>query len=420
MSDSSVIEIDLPAIGRNMRLLREVVGSDCRLCPMVKADGYGLGAVRISRTLVAAGADMLAVYTPGQATELFQAALGVPILVLMPVREVSRVDELYRGFICGKLHLTVHDEDQLRQLIHLAERFGAAIPLHLEVDTGMSRGGCSVSDAPKLLQRIATHPRLKLAGLFTHFASAEADTSFTDEQHTAFEELIASNEQHIPDDCLIHAANTFTTFRHERFHHSMVRVGLAWAGYCTEEMAGPELLAKGEELEPTITWASSIVQIKSIPAKTPVGYGSKWRAKRDSVIGLIPVGYADGYPVTAGTPKRRPGQHTTGASVGVLAEGMNTSAVQYAPVIGAVNMDQITVDLTDIVDALGDARELKVGTRIELISSDPDAPNHLPRLARSCGTFAHEMICRLNPRLRRVYRTISPEEIVPATAGAVA
>jgi alanine racemase len=381
---------------------------------------------------------MLAVYTPAQAVELFNVPVGLPVLVLMPVREVQRVDELYRGLICGKLHLTVHDADQLNDLVRLAEQFGAAIPLHLEVDTGMSRGGCLVADAPRLIERITSHRRLRLAGLFTHFANAEADEAFTNEQHSLFNELIDQHSKIIPQDCLIHAANTFATARSKRFHHRMVRVGLAWAGYCTEEMSGEEIITEARNLEPCITWSSQIVQIKRIAAGTPVGYGSRWRADRDSLIGLVPVGYADGYPISAGTrsdassaTKRTSRRKSTEAPssssepcawVSVVVESPRGKFVKVAPVVGAVNMDQITIDLTHIAESLESSVSdmIGVGTRVELISSDPSSPNHLPRLAESCGTFAHEMLCRLNPRLKRVYKTVSASALKPVNAPALA
>ncbi len=397
MHDSSVIEIDLTAVGQNLRLIRQIVGPDVKICPMVKADAYGLGAARLSRTLVAAGADMLAVYTPAQALELFNKAIGSDVLVMMPVREIRRDEELYRAMICGRLHLSVHDADQLHDLIQMAERFGAAIPVHLEVDTGMSRGGCTIDEAPALLARISSHPRLKLAGLFTHFANAELDLAFTDQQHTLFERLIETHREIIPGDCVIHAANTFATMRAPRFHRSMVRIGLAWAGYCLEEMSGGEIISEGERLTPAITWASQLIQIKRIKPDTPVGYGSRWRARRESVIGLVPVGYADGYPARAGASNE-----PSAGGAAVIALKMDDGSTHYAPVIGAVNMDQITIDLTEIAASHED--DLRVGMRVELISADRDAPNHLPRLAEHCGTFAHEMICRLGPRLRRAYK----------------
>ena len=163
MRDTSVVEIDLSRVIRNMGVLRRIVGSGCAICPVVKADAYGLGAVRISRTLEQAGASGLAVFTGAEASELLEAGLGGPVLVLMPLREVRRGSELHRGLARGRLHLTVHDFAQLEDLRLLAGRLALALPVHLEVDTGMTRGGCNLRDVPAALAGIAASPQLKLA-----------------------------------------------------------------------------------------------------------------------------------------------------------------------------------------------------------------------------------------------------------------
>jgi alanine racemase len=409
MRENSVIEINLTAVAHNVRLLRRIIGPACALCPIVKADAYGLGATRIAKTLLSSGADMLAVYTPGQAAELIHGAVTAPVLVLMPVREVERVDELYRGFICGRLHLTVHDAAHLDHLIALAERFGAAVPVHLEVDTGMTRGGCSLEDAPVLIRRIAAHRRLNLAGLFTHFACAESDAELTDLQLEQFNRLIEENAEHIPHTCIIHAASSFATLRAQRYHKSMVRIGLAWAGYGMDELvsgeSGGEVIADGQHLQPCLRWRSRIVQLRTVPAGTRVGYGQAWTARRTSLIGVVPVGYADGFPYGAGMRDdagTRGKQAASAVQVGVELRTAAGALVRHVPVVGAVNMDQITIDLTDLTQGDG-ASSIGIETPVELVSPDPDAPNHLPRLAEAAGSFTHEMMCRLNPRLKRVY-----------------
>jgi alanine racemase len=437
MLETSRIEINLAAVSHNLRLMKRIVGSACGLCPIVKADAYGLGAIRTARTLVAAGADMLAVFTPGQARELFAANLPGPVLVLMPVREIDRTDALYRQLICGRLHLTVHDGEHLEELVRMAERFGATIPLHLEVDTGMSRGGCSLTEAPQMLRRIAEHRRLTLAGMFTHFADPESDMDMTDAQLASFDALLEENAKLIPSEAHVHVASTFAALRAPRFHKSMIRIGLAWMGYGIEALEGGEVITEGEELIPAVTWISRITQMKTIPAGMTVGYGATWRADRESVIGVVPVGYADGYPMNLGAmdnpdetehPKAQ-GLQSLGANgqIAVLIRHNGETRRINAPVVGAVNMDQITIDLTD---AVSDARHLGatigIDQEVELITPDAAAPNHLPRLAELGGTFAHEMLCRLNPRLPRVYvnRPVHPEraasEARPAKANSAA
>jgi alanine racemase len=417
----SVIEINLLDLDHNVRVLRRIIaaggtggvaGSECGLCPIVKADAYGLGAIRIGKRLAYEGAQMLAVYTPDQAGELMKAAIGCRILVLMPVREFARVDEIYRGLISDKVHLTVHDLEHVGNLIAITERYGLTINVHLEVDTGMSRGGCNVDEAAKVLERIAGCRRLKLAGIFTHFASAESNVEFTDQQLAAFDRLLSEQAAHIPPppECRVHAANSFATLRHPRFHKSMVRIGLSWAGYGAEWMQDGEIVPEAQNLRPIVTWKSRLVQVKTIEAGTPVGYGSRWKAQRPTTLGLVPVGYADGYPMALGSRDDK----SKGASVAVMDRGPDGmehgGLLGYAPVVGAVNMDQISIDLTDLVERSAADKSIGVGTIVELISPDVKAPNHLPTLAKMAGTIPHAILTGLNPRIKRQY-------LAPATAG---
>jgi alanine racemase len=434
MHETSAIHVNLAAIDHNMRMLRQMVGEGCAICPIVKADAYGLGAIRVAERLVQSGADMLAVYTPRQAAELARAGIDVPLLILMPVRDIARTDELYRGLISGKLHLTVCDAGHLDDLVKLTERFGTTIAIHLEVDTGMSRGGCPLSDAPALLQRIASSRRLHLAGVFTHFASAETADDSADRQLALFEQLLAEQSSLIPDDCLVHAASSFATLRHTRFHKTMVRVGLAWAGYGCEWMAGRERVRGAGDLQPAVSWHSRIIQVKTIEQGTAVGYGGTWTAKRRTRLGLVPVGYADGLPMGLGrTDSKREGA-MVGVEIGAaqasapatpqLAPGITSTQprrVAYAPVVGAVNMDQISIDLTDLSTSRWGGAKVDIGSAVELIGVDSSAPNFLPIVARAAGTIPHEMLCRLNSRLPRVYQSAStvrmPAPVAAAAAG---
>ena len=410
MHEPSCVEVNLSALDHNMAAIRRLVGAECKLCPIVKADAYGLGASRVARRLASAGADLVAVYSLPQAAELGaatanQSSLGVPVLVLMPVSEIRRGDETARMLTSGRLHLTVHDLAHYESLAAIAEQFATTIPVHVEVDTGLSRGGARPEEAGRLLDRVASDRRFALKGVFTHFANSRVDRAGTDAQLDRFDELLAASAHTLADDTDIHVASTYALFRHRRYHRSMVRFGLAWAGYGLEELDGGELELGDDLLRPCLRWRSRLVQVKRIPAGTPVGYGSRWVAKRPSTIGLVPVGYADGFPVY------RPdvtGGDANGAQpqrIAVLREvsrGARTEIVrEFAPVIGAVNMDQITVDLTDL-DLLTQ-RDGGVGLTVELVSPDASAPNHLPRLAARSGMIPHEMLCRVHSRIPRLY-----------------
>ncbi len=402
MTANSELRVDLGAVEHNVRVVRGIVGPDCALCPILKADGYGLGVTPVARHLKAAGAGMLAVYSLEQAAQIARAAVGGPILVLMPVHEIPRNDETYRLLIQGRLHLALHDPGHLESLQRLADRFATPVPVHLEVDTGLSRGGCAPGEAKPMFERVVASRWLKLAGVWTHFASAARSAQATQRQMEVFDGLLESCGPLVPADCLIHVAATSAIVRHRRYHRSMVRFGLGWAGYAPDLVGAVQFRRQAAELRPILSWSSRIVQVKTIERGTRVGYGATWTARRRTTIGLIPVGYADGYPPALGATDERAGT----ASVAVhVPDGR-----AYVPVVGHVNMDQITVDLTDAVRKA----PVEVGTAVEIIGTDPRAPNHLPALAKAAGTIPHEILSRLSPRLPRVYRSSQIVETKPA------
>jgi len=397
---TSRIEVDLSAVEHNVGVVRRAVGAGVGICAVLKADGYGLGGVRLAKRLAIAGIEMAAVYTPEQARALLDASLPgtIPIHVLMPVRELERADPLYRALLAGQVHLTLHDADTFRAVSEIAQSLGLTIPVQVEVDTGMSRGGACPSEAPALIARAAEHPRLKLAGVFTHCAAADSDPAQTARQAAAFDDVLQRAGSAISPECMVHQASTYGCFRAASLHRRMVRVGLALLGYGGEEFADPagvELIEYTRNLVPVVRWVSKIVQTKWIEPGSPVGYGCTWRAKRRTRLGLVPVGYADGYPRALSNKAR----------VGVeLADGVKA----FVPQVGTVSMDQITIDLTDLPE-----QGLGVGCWVELVGKDRAAPNHLPELAKQAGTITHELLCRFGPRVPRHY--IAVEETRPDT-----
>ena len=407
MPAANVLDINLAAIERNLRAVGTFIGPETGICPIVKADAYGLGLRRLGPRLQAAGADMFAVYDPDEAATLFDSGVGRPALVLMPVTSIGRSDPLYRALIRDRLHLTLHDQHHLRNLLRLAEHFGITIPVHLEVDTGMCRGGADPEDVPPLLEALHQTHRLRLAGIFTHFSEAERDDDRTRHQLARFDALLEDAAPRIPSDCLVHVANTAAMLRGRDFARSMVRVGLAWAGYGTELYTHAEHPVPADPgLQPALTWTSTIVHTRTIPADTPVGYGSRWTSRRPTTLGLVPVGYADGFPAACADLGRG-----NDARVGIrLADH---APIHHVPVVGAISMDQLTVDLTDIVERTGRHHaDLRAAT-VELVSPDPDAPNHLPRLAAAAGIRIHQFLCGLGPRANRRYLAHQPADAAP-------
>jgi alanine racemase len=390
MRAGSSLFIDLSALDRNTRALRRAIGPGCCLCAVVKADAYGLGAARIARQLEESGAGMLAVYSLSQAEAIAQSGGMLPQLVLMPERDLEIGSEAHRMLLAGRLALTVHGLSHAGELADLAERLGGVtIPVHLELDTGMSRGGVAVEDAARALASISEARHLQLAGVFTHFSDSSGDAAMSLQQDAQLDRFLRDHAAEIPAGTLVHASNSHAMLSDARLHHGMVRVGLAWTGLA-QPRAGDGCPVP---LEPIVRWESQIVLTKEIDAGVAVGYGSRWTATRRTRLGLVPVGYFDGYPMSPDGRTR---------SVRVLAETAAGPIVRTAAVLGSVNMDQIVIDLTDVPAVLAYGNGF-IGMRVEVYGSDPSAANFLPAVAEASGTHPYDLLCRISPRVPRVH-----------------
>ena len=422
MLNTSHISVDLCAVDHNVRVLREALerapaagGEEpVRICAVIKADAYGLGAVRVAHRLEKAGVEMLGVYTLDEAVELLGASVRTPVLVMSPVRSIADSDTLYRAVSHGRLHFTVHSLEQATLLGKQADRFGVELPVHLDVNTGLNRGGARVEACGEILEAVLGRRRLILAGVSTHFMDADRDGAGAREQAARLRALADEYAERLPGMAVLHASNTSGAFRSKGLHFGMVRVGYAIAGYGADAFEGGEeefeLRELAHALRPTVRWTSSVCHLQWVEAGERVGYGGEWTADRRSLVALVPVGYADGYPFSL----------TGKGVVRVLAGG----ELRDAPVIGRVSMDQITVDVTDLLGE-GGGMTVGIGTEVELIGRDPEAATHLPTVARAAGTIAHELLCRLSRRVPRRYE--SPREpagrvvtrrVAPASSGA--
>lgn len=417
---TSRIEIDLAAVDRNVAVVRSVLagggpqrdGAGVQLCAVIKQDAYGLGAPRIAKRLASIGVDLLAVYCVAEARKLADVPIPTPLLVLMPVRHMERSDVLYRLAVRARLHLTLHSIEQAQDVIAMAGRLGVDFPVHVQVDTGLSRGGCLPDEAEKLVELVVNAPRLRLAGVMTHFSSPDTDDAFTREQAKLFRGWIerikpmlgrSIAKGHPP--CVVHAANTCATFRSDQFHATMVRVGQAMFGYGGETFADPHRVQfsdEAQQLAPAVRWLSRIVHVQDVPAGWPVGYGRTFVTERPSRIAVVPVGYADGYPRALGNTAqvRLTGLHWDRPRTIEPTEQHGAARPEgcWAPVVGRVSMDQVTIDITDAPAGL-----CGVGMEVELVGNDPSAPNHLPVIAEQAGTITHDILCRISPALDRVY-----------------
>jgi alanine racemase len=334
--ERSVVTIDLAAIRRNAERLRRAAGG-AELWAVVKADGYGHGAVDVAGAALEGGATALAVATLAEALPLRAAYPDVRLLVMGPVEDVARARE-------AQLELAAADG-----LVH------EGVPMHLKIDTGMGRWGLSELPAPTR----------DVVGLMSHLASAESDPDFTRLQIERFREATA----HLQG-LTRHLANSAATLRHEEARFDAVRCGIALYGI------SPFGRDPGEEqLEPVLRWESYLALVKRLAPGESAGYGRRFVAEMETWLGIVPVGYADGF--------RR---DMTGTHVVVGGE--------RRPVVGTVSMDALTVDL---------GRELERGTPVTLVGSGIAIEEH----ARVAGTIGYEIatgIVSAPGRARRVVR----------------
>jgi alanine racemase len=381
----SVAEVDLAALRRNLARIRATVGPGVAIYGVVKADAYGHGAVEVGRA-IASSCEALAVSLVEEGLELRSAGLTCPIIVLGAYYGGRHSEVLEAG-----LTPVVYDLADLERFALAPTRRlprgastgdGAGLPdraaegrldLHVKIETGMNRLGVQASELPGLLAAAARFPRLRVHGLCTHFSSADvADEGATREQLRRFDQALAAAASAGVTPSVIHAANSAATLRFADARFTAVRPGLALYG------ALPSDAIARDDLEPVLSLRTKIMALHDLAPGEGVSYGLRWRAERPSRVATLPIGYADGYP-----------RHVRGAEV--IVGG------QRVPVAGAVCMDMMMVDVTDVPGA-------QVGDRVTLIGRDGAESISADDLGRWAGTVNYEIFCGLSKRVPRVYR----------------
>jgi alanine racemase len=362
-------EIDLDAVSRNAAALA-ALAAPARLCAVVKADGYGHGAVQVAAAALAGGASWLAVALVEEGVELRRAGIGAPILVLSepPLAAVPEAVE-------AGLTLTVYTAAGIEEAARAAGRLGRETPVHLKVDTGMHRVGADPADVAALAGRVASLPVLRFEGLWTHLAVAdEPDDPFTGEQLARFEKVRAelAGRGLVPE--MVHAANSAGTILHPAARLDLVRCGISLYGY--PPAAG---VAGTVELTPALSLKAEVTMVRRLAAGERPSYGRRRPLPADSVVVTVPLGYADGVVRALG--------HAGGE---VLVVG------RRRPLAGTVTMDQLMVDCgPDAVVEVGDEVVLLGRQGAEAITADD--------WARLLGTISYEVLCGVGPRVDRRY-----------------
>ncbi len=347
-------EVDLGAVSANCARILAHVPAGSRLLAVVKAGGYGHGAVPVARAALEGGATGLAVATLEEAQGLGGLVRTEDILVMGGLTL-----DLAPAAADGGWAVAVSSHEMARALSHAGE----VVPVHLKMDTGMGRFGCPPEEAPELARFIDQAPRLLLAGTWTHFACADTDDAMTKAQFKRFTDALTAFDV---DPGLRHACNSMGAHNHPEFALDAVRAGIAIYG-C--EWPGTR---------PALALRSVVTHIKTVEAGATVGYGATWKAPDKRRVATVAIGYADG-------------AHRARANRGyVLVRG------RRAPLIGMVSMDAITLDVTDIPEA-------KLGDVATLIGSDGDERITAEEVGEWSNTISYEVLTSIGPRVERRY-----------------
>ena len=365
-------EIDLAALERNLRLIRASLPPHMRYVAVVKADAYGHGLHQTVARLMHAGADLFAVANLTEAAAIRELGSGWPILLLSPL-----LPEEDRYLADHDLAATVSTADEVARFDAVGRAAGRPVSVHLKIDTGMGRLGVWHEQAPGLYLKIRSAAHVRLAGVFTHFASPDDDPAFTVEQRRRFLAALQCCEGLRLDELFVHADNSAgleTLPGGSPFN--AVRVGLLQFGV----LPHPNSLLAQVHTEPVFSFHTRVGIVKDLPCGTGVSYGRTHTLQRDSRVAVLTAGYGDGLPRAASNRAQ------------VLVRG------RRCPVLGRVTMDQTVIDVTDVPG-------VESGDAVVLVGRQQGAEISLAEFSRWADTIPWETLCSVTKRVPRIYKT---------------
>lgn len=374
-TDRAWLEIDLAALDHNVYAMQKALPQTTAIMAIVKANAYGHGDYQIASRLNRLGINAFGVATIDEGICLRKHDVKGEILIL-GYTDPASVNELWQY----QLTQTVIDYDYARSLVKFTDyNFDKAIMVHLKIDTGMHRIGLHVNETEKILE-LFSYSKLDIRGIFTHLCVADSlsneDVTYTKKQIDAFYyliELIKSKGVTIPK---IHFQSSYGMLNYPKYYGDYVRIGIALYGTLSSPKDKTRRML---DLHPVLSLKTKIAMLQQVSQGEPVGYGRSFITGRDSILAVLPIGYADGLPRSLSCEKG-----------GVLIHG------QYAPIIGRICMDQLLVDVTEIP-------EVRPGDIATLIGKDGHLEISAADVAYHSGTITNELLCRLGPRLERVY-----------------
>lgn len=360
-------EIDLSAIKHNITEMKKRLLNETKIFAVVKADGYGHGAVQVAETALEAGANYLAVALLEEALELREAGIEAPILVFGYVGPEGAI-------IAAKnnITLTVFHREWLEELDD--SPFEEKLNIHLKVDTGMGRLGLrKKEEIDRFLEVLSNKQNVLLSGVYTHFATADdLKSEIYIKQKETFNQLIIYMKKNVQEELLVHTSNSAATIREPEEAYDAIRFGIAMYGLYPSSSI--EKL-KAINLRPAFSLHSQLTHVKKVEKGSSIGYGASYIAKEDEWIGTIPIGYADGW--------RRSLQ-----GFNVLVNG------RRCKIVGRICMDQLMIRLD---------QNYKIGTKVTLIGVQNGEEITADEVAEKIGTINYEIPCMISHRVPRLY-----------------
>lgn len=375
-------EINLDAIGNNIREIKSRIKAETQLLAVVKADAYGHGAEEVAKVCLYNGADQLAVATCDEGVQIRQWSIQVPVLILG-----NTVEGQLETVVNYNLTQAVFRYETAKLMSDIAKKLNKTALVHIKIDTGMSRIGFLPTDESiEEIERIFALPNLKVTGIFTHFATAdEKDKTFTNVQYKRFRFVTDKLEKKGYKSFIRHCANSGAILDMPNLQLDMVRAGIIIYGmYPSSEVSHPI------NLIPAMSLKSQISYVKYLEENVSVGYGRTYFTTRKTKVATVPIGYADGYSRAFSNRAR------------VIVNG------HYAPVIGNVCMDQMMINVSDIPD-------VNEGDSVIIMGSDGKNTVSAEELAAVSGTINYEIVCNVGKRVPRVY--IKNGEIINTKKG---
>ncbi|MFB2934103.1 alanine racemase [Aerosakkonemataceae cyanobacterium BLCC-F154] len=372
------VEIDLAALAHNVQQMKGLLAPQTQLMTVVKADAYGHGACTVAQTALQAGASWLGVATIPEGIELRQAGINAPILILGATNTADQIQAIAQW----QLQPTLCTPQQALTFSETLTSLNQILPVHIKLDTGMSRLGTNWQEAADFVQLVYHCPNLKIASIYSHLATADSvDPTIMKEQHRRFAAAKSAITTRLTNTKIndlgrkfprLHLANTAATLTSRNLHYDMVRVGLATYG-----LYPATHLKQVVELKPVMQVKARVTQVKTIAAGTGVSYGYQFIADKEMRLAVVGIGYADGIPRNLSNKMK------------VLIRG------QQIPQIGAITMDQIMLDVTAIPN-------LQSGEVVTILGKDGDLQIGADDWAEILGTISWEILCGFKHRLPRV------------------